>query len=408
MATIELDGATLEGGGQLLRLALSLSSLVGISIHVTRIRGKRGAVSSAGIGNNGGLKPAHLAAVKWLAKATAATTQGMEVGSTDLLFQPTRRMAEDEVDNSRGVWKDVYENGILIRRDSDINMSTAGSILLILQAILPYILYLPSPVPLRVTIQGGTNVSKSPSVDYISQVLLPLLSAKLGIQPIRVTIHQRGWSVGRNAVGSVSFDITPIQKGSDQPAFLFTERGRVMKVHASVVAPDDGTLEMIKTEAYKQLRAALPEVELYWAVDEDSRHSQQVYFLLVAETSSGFLLGRDCLLGRKAPKNRKNKTERATKEENMRLVSGVVRDLQIELSWEGCVDEYMEDQLVVFEALALGRSEVNAGKGRQASLHTQTARWVAETMLGVAFEDNRCNGSGFKVGEAAEVLGAIE
>lgn len=55
---VHLEGTTLEGGGQLLRLALSLSSLTHIPIHVTRIRGNRS--------KDGGLKPAHLAGVQWL------------------------------------------------------------------------------------------------------------------------------------------------------------------------------------------------------------------------------------------------------------------------------------------------------------------------------------------------------
>ena len=406
MATIELDGTTLEGGGQLLRLALTLSSLTGKPVHVAHVRGKRGALSAAGIGKDGGLKPAHLAAAKWLAQATAATTQGMEVRSTDLLFLPTRGIAEDEVCDGQGVWKDVRENGLLIRRETEIPMSTAGSILLVLQAILPYILYLPSPVPLRITIHGGTNVSKSPSIDYVSQVLLPLLSTKLNIQPIRVFLHKRGWSVGQGEVGCVTFEITPIPRGSMQPAIVFTNRGKVEKVHVSMVA-DDGTREQIKSEAHKQLGEALPGVELLWAVDEDSGNSQQVYILLVAETSSGFRLGRDCLFSRKSPKKRQSQKEHRAGQEHIRLVSNVVRELQKELSWEGCVDEYMEDQLVVFEALAQGRSEVNAGRGRQASLHTQTARWVAERILGVAFKEGRCDGSGFKSGDGAEVLGGI-
>ena len=63
------------------------------------------------------------------------------------------------------------------------------------------------------------------------------------------------------------------------------------------------------------------------------------------------------------------------------------------------MDEYMQDQLVVFQALANDRANIESGKG-DASLHTQTARWVAEKMLGVHFnESGSCQGVSFRVGE---------
>ena len=291
---------------------------------------------------------------------------------------------------------------LLVRRESHIPMSTAGSILLILQAILPCVLYLPSTVPLCVTIEGGTNVSKSPSIEHASQVLLPLLSTKLGIHPIGVVVHKRGWSAGRSVVGSVTFEITPLKKGNTLPAFQFIHRGYLEKVHISVIAPADGSRQCIMTEAFKQLGDAMPGTELLLAVDEDSGHSQHIYLLLVAEMSSGFRLGRDCLYGRNASKALKIKSEHRARDEDRTMVHRVVAELQRELAWEGCVDEYLEDQLVVFQALAHGTSEVNAGTGRPASLHTKTAQWVAEQVLGIGFRGSKGAGVSFRVGGVSE------
>jgi len=49
----------------------------------------------------------------------------------------------------------------------------------------------------------------------------------------------------------------------------------------------------------------------------------------------------------------------------------------------GCVDEYLQDQIIIFLALAKGRSTVKTGL--PLTLHTQTAIWVAEQMTGAKF-----------------------
>jgi RNA 3'-terminal phosphate cyclase (ATP) len=50
----------------------------------------------------------------------------------------------------------------------------------------------------------------------------------------------------------------------------------------------------------------------------------------------------------------------------------------------GCVDEWQQDQLIIFMALAEGSSEMVTGS---LTLHTQTAIWIAEEMIdGVKFE----------------------
>lgn len=419
---IHLDGTTLEGGGQLLRVALTLSSLTGIPIHVTDIRGKR--APRSGKGEGGGLKSSHLAGVEWLARATHAETTGLAVKSRDLLFRPSSSPGSDmplattsqvsgiakkkdvpTKDPGDKVWKDVYKDGILIRRDSHIRMSTPGSIFLVLQAILPYILLSARPkldshssqhdldvVPLRLTIVGGTNVTQSLSYEYASQVLFPMLELKLGIEPIKMTLQRRGWSMGTTSVGSVTLDIIPLKPGSCLPVFRFEDRGNVTKIHASILAPTPAARASVKEMVLDKIHGLYPNVEILFPVDGDSGHPKRLYLLLVAETSNGYRLGRDWLYDRRI--------KEATADDHAKdLVGKVVGELSRELAHGGCVDEYLQDQLIIFQALSEGRAVVDSGKNDDGSLHTQTARWVVQQMLGLGFDRGSCTGIGFQPGQ---------
>ncbi|KAL8945406.1 MAG: hypothetical protein Q9211_000071 [Gyalolechia sp. 1 TL-2023] len=415
---ISLDGRTLEGGGQLLRLALSLSSLTHIPIHIWDIRANRAPRKSGQPA--GGLKPAHLAAVEWLAEATEADTQGMVKGSQDLYFAPLRReMGEasgegkgrspDQApkNNRKSVWQDVYDGNKLIRRDTRIHLSSPGSVCLILQAILPYLLFhspnvassttgharersAPISVPLRVTIEGGTNVSKSPSIEYVDQVLVPMLVQKVGVPPITTKIIKRGWSSGRVDIGAVQFDLAPFASGSKLPRFDFSDRGEISKMHVSILAPNQSARDSIRGKVTERLLARYPEVDILFPVEEDTKNGARLYLLIVAESNDGYRLARDVLWERKI--------NTATIDA---VVNTVVKELDKEIERGGCADEYMQDQLVVFQALAEGRSRVDSGDNTKATLHAQTARWVVEQVLGLTFdEQGTCNGCGFEVGEA--------
>src|SRR6185369_12066906 len=76
---LEIDGSFGEGGGQILRTALSLSCLTGKPFCISNIRRER---------RKPGLMSQHLAAVRAAQAITQGTLEGAEMGSTRICFAP--------------------------------------------------------------------------------------------------------------------------------------------------------------------------------------------------------------------------------------------------------------------------------------------------------------------------------
>ncbi|KAK2804681.1 hypothetical protein FQN50_006520 [Emmonsiellopsis sp. PD_5] len=217
---LHLDGRTLEGGGQLLRNALALSALTGRPVKISRIRGRRAGAQ--------GLRRSHTAAVQFLAEVCGGRIVGARVGSPEVTFYP-RGIAEDEDEEDLsldGLQLHPLRMGSPIKSEYNIRLTTPGSIFLIFQALYPYLLYAgagmgdedgtsdgPRQKFIKLNITGGTNLSFSPSYDYVSQVLVPNF-AKLGLPRLSVKLGHRGWSSGGVQIGSVSFEIEPLSTSS--------------------------------------------------------------------------------------------------------------------------------------------------------------------------------------------------
>lgn len=151
-----IDGSYLEGGGQVLRLAVAVSAISGTPVTVTRIRQNR---------PNPGLAPQHIAAVRAVAGACDAECRGLAIRSGEIAFFPGR----------------------LRRADLRIDPGTAGSIPLILQAWLPVALRAGGSI----TVAGGTEVAWSPTIDYLDRVLAPVLR-RAGAS-IDIEVLERGY-----------------------------------------------------------------------------------------------------------------------------------------------------------------------------------------------------------------------
>ncbi|WP_436929610.1 RNA 3'-terminal phosphate cyclase [Halosimplex halobium] len=137
---LEVDGS--DGGGQLVRSALTLSMLDGVAVEIDDVRGDR---------SEPGLKAQHLAAVETAAAVADAEVEGAELGSETVTFEP------GPVSGGR------YEADI----------GTAGSVTLLFDTLLPLATAIDEP--LSVTATGGTDVTWSPPMAYYRAVKLPLL-----------------------------------------------------------------------------------------------------------------------------------------------------------------------------------------------------------------------------------------
>ena len=151
----------------------------------------------------------------------------------------------------------------------------------------------------------------------------------------------------------------------------------------------------------------LPQAQV--VVDETSDDIKRLYLLLVAHTSNGYRLGRDWLYDEKI---KGTFIDSQTDLIATKMVQRVMSELAAEIAHGGCVDEYMRDQLIVFETIANGRSHVNGGVGAaEGSLHTRTCRWVAEKILPrqTSFDiAGGCTGVGFSAGEIYEERTGME
>src|SRR5271156_1531019 len=131
---VTLDGSRGEGGGQILRTALTLSLLTGRSFRMVKIRANR---------DKPGLRPQHQKAVQAAVELGHASVAGGGVGARELIF-----------------WPKPYET-----RDLSIDIGTAGSTGLVLQTLhLP--LALRTEVPTRLALVGGTYNPMAPPFSF--------------------------------------------------------------------------------------------------------------------------------------------------------------------------------------------------------------------------------------------------
>ncbi len=345
---ISLDGSFGEGGGQIVRTALALSCITGVPFEVTEIR--------KGRCEGGGLKHQHLNCVDALSRLCGAKVEGCVLGSTVLKFEP-------------GPWKP---------KSLEVDLETAGSITLFMQALLPPLMFGKKSVTIRV--KGGTDVQWSMPIDYLKHVLVPQLVKWADID---VVILKRGYYP--KGGGLVEFKVRPRMTwdSRDQGAKInLIDQGKL--IHIRGVSHSSKDLEGARV-ADRQAKAAsfilgkLGEPVNILAEYSDSLSTGSgisVWAIFGKGGAGGGGSGGEAVdVGNPIRIGADSLGARDKKADDVGLEAA--ERLKNEIKYDAPVDEYLADNLIPFLAIFGG-----SFKASKITNHLLTNVYVVEKFLG--------------------------
>ena len=336
---IEIDGSYGEGGGQILRTALALSCLTGKAFRIFDIRKGR---------KKPGLMPQHLVAVRAAATVAGAGVEGDSAGSMRLCFVP----------------------GAVRSSDFQFDIGTAGSVPLVLQTVIPPLLFAEGRS--TVVLTGGTHVPFSPSYHYLAEVFAPML-ARLGGR-IELSIdsfgfYPRGGGSVRCTVEAVK-NLSPLE---------IAKPGRMLRVDG-ISAVGNLPFEIARRQRGAAL-AVLDEAGIRTEIklEEVPTPGKGTFVFLRSGTEhalSGFTaLG---VLGKRA----ETVGEEAARELLDYHHSGAA------------LDPHLADQIIIYLALSSGESSFTTSR---ITRHLLTNLWVAERFIPFRFTIEGNEGGAGKV-----------
>ena len=345
---IKLDGSYLEGGGQIVRTALALSTILQKPFEVKNIRKGR---------QKPGLKNQHLFCIKSLEKLCNAKTEGAELGSTYLKYEP----------------------GKIKAKTISVDIGTAGSITLLLQSLLiPSIL---ADSQVRLKIIGGTDTKWSPQFDYFNNIIIPQLRRYADIE---ASLVKRGYYP--KGQGKVEIKISPkfnLENIKEAPKINLIEQHKIIQLKGISHASLDLQKARVAERQAKAAKLFLNNINC--PIDIQAQYQDTL------STGSGITLWAifskdpdeiDFLnpirLGSDSLGERGKRAEDVGKEAAEQLLK--------EIETKAPVDKHLADNLIPFLALTGGKIKVS-----EITNHTLTNIYACEQFLGKIFKVNKGN-----------------
>ena len=326
---VKIDGSQGEGGGQILRTAISLSAITGKPIEVSNIRANR---------TNPGLRPQHMAGIRIIADLFHAKSENLKVGAEWIRFSPS----------------DIFEGGSI-----KFDIGTAGSIPLILMTVVPAVSL--SNNSLQIEVTGGTDVKASPTIDYIKHIVA---KSYLSIGPkFSIDVLKRGYYP--KGGGVVQCTIKPC-KTPGTIELLATEylEPKIISVCSQLpihVAKRQVSSALIALEK-KDIRCSNYTASIETSISPGSS------ILVYSASDFGLYVGGDSIgeLGKRA--------EAVGTEAAMRFLDSTLA--------QATVDPFLADMLVLPLALSKGRSRYRVARVTQ---HLLTNLHVVSQIVGCKY-----------------------
>ena len=335
---LKIDGNYGEGGGQILRSSIALSSILQKPVEIHNIRSKR---------PSPGLRAQHFYVAKILADIFSADVENLYVGSKHIVFKP-RKIVNKNPPSS----------------NLRFNIGSAGSIPMILQTIIPTIAIAKKYAD--ITIIGGTDVPMSPTMDYIRYVVAKIYNM-IGINSDIEVLRRGYYPIGN---GIVRTKISPCK--NIEPINLVNKRKRG-DIEPQIIGVASNIPEKVLNQ---QISSALLQLEKNGIRCTNCQHSFESSFsaglsiLVYAQSKCGPFIGGDSIM-QKNESSVINTGNRAAK----KFLENYLSNAQI--------DHYLADMLVIPASLAKGKSRYCINKVSQ---HMITNLYIASKIVGCKYD----------------------
>lgn len=203
-----IDGSHGEGGGQILRTAVSLSAVTGRALRIENIRAGR---------PKPGLAAQHLTAIRSAAAVCAAEVTGAALGSQAIRFEPQSPPVAG-----------TYHFDVADARVG----GSAGAATLVLQTLTMPAVFAAGTSRFRIV--GGTHIAWSPTFDYVQSVWVPLLR-RMGVG-IEAELRAYGFYPAGGGEITASIEGSGPVSGSPLRPIDLPERGQLVSIAGRAIA----------------------------------------------------------------------------------------------------------------------------------------------------------------------------